>query len=206
MLEDTVNNFVAKNVYINEDVISFKICDFLICNEYLQKEILFSILKSYSFSRALINELIKVIKNDKKKVVSSLLDNLTFVKEYGECMFVKKVIVADDFYLKVEKEGTYKLLNDGLLEVNKNSCYYKAGKQVVCYNMLSAPFIVRSRRDGDKIKRKRINKITKEVSFFTQKVSDVLTNKKVSYLDRLNTLVVTNEFDEVVIILGLTIS
>ena len=39
-----------------------------------------------------------------------------------------------------------------------------------------------------------------------QKVSDILTNKKVSYLDRLNTLVITNELDEVVIILGLTIS
>ena len=54
--------------------------------------------------------------------------------------------------------------------------------------------------------RKRINKKTKEVSYYTQKVSDILTNKKVSYLDRINTLVITNELDEVVIILGLTIS
>ena len=68
------------------------------------------------------------------------------------------------------------------------------------------PFVIRKRCDGDKIIRKRVNKQTNEVSFYKQKVSDVLTNKKVSYLDRVNTLVVVNESDDVLIILGLTIS
>ena len=44
--------------------------------------------------------------------------------------------------------------------------------------------------------RKIINKKTKEVSYYTQKVSDILTNKKVSYLDRYNALVITNDLDE----------
>ena len=68
------------------------------------------------------------------------------------------------------------------------------------------PLLIRPREDGDRIRRKRVNKVTKEVHYYTQKVSDVLTNKKISYLDRLNTLVVTNEQNEVIIIVGLTIS
>ena len=45
----------------------------------LQKEVLFTILKPYGFSRALINELLKIINSDKNKVVSKLLDNFSFV-------------------------------------------------------------------------------------------------------------------------------
>ena len=93
-----------------------------------------------------------------------------------------------------------------LLLVDKNNCYFTTGNSVVCYNSISMPFVIRKRRDGDKIIRKRVNKQTNEVSFYKQKVSDVLTNKKVSYLDRVNTLVVVNESDDVLIILGLTIS
>ena len=89
---------------------------------------------------------------------------------------------------------------------DKNNCYYTAGNKVVCYNIKSMPLLIRHREDGDRIRRKRVNKVTKEVHYYTQKVSDVLTNKKISYLDRLNTLVVTNEQNEVIIIVGLTIS
>ena len=206
LLEESVEYFIKSNVYISDKVISFNIGDFLRCSDYLQKEVLFSLLKPYSFSRALINELIRIISNNKTKVVNELCKDLTLVKEYGKCLFVKEENESKDFFLKVDAIGTYKLLNDGLLEVNKNNCYYKAGKRVVCYNMLSAPFTVRTRCDGDKIKRKRINKNTGEVTYYTQKVSDVLTNKKIPYLDRLNTLVVVNEDNEVIIILGLTIS
>ncbi len=206
ILEDLVSNYILN--YVEEDarLIKFSLDEFLKLSSYLQKEVLFTILKPYGFSRALINELLKIINGDKIKVVSKLLDNLIFVKEYGTCMFIKNINIVDNFYLKVESVGTYELINNAVLEVNKNNCYYKAGKEVVCYNVLSMPFVIRSRRDGDRIRRKRVNKNTKEVSYFTQKVNDVLTNKKISYFDRVNTLVVTNESDEVVIILGLTIS
>lgn len=206
LLENTVNNFVLNSALINEDIISFKINEFAKLNDYLQKEVLFSLLKPYSLSKSLINELLKLIKGNKQKVVSKLLDNLTFVKEYGNCVFVKKTTDEPEFLLEVKEEGTYNLINNTILEVNKNNCYLKAGNCVVCYNNISVPFTVRTRLDGDKMLRKRVNKKTKEVSYYRQKVSDILTNKKVSYLDRINTLVVTNEQDEVVIILGLTIS
>lgn len=206
LLEDFIRDFVKNNVVITDEFIKFKTKELLGLSDYLIKEVLFSLLKPYGLSISLINEIIKVLKSDKSKVVNKLLDNLTLVKEYGNCIFVKKKIEKIDFSLTINDYGTYDLINNTKLIVDKNNCYLKAGSHVVCYNILSMPFTVRSRRDGDKIIRKRVNKKTLEETFYTQKVSDVLTNKKVAYLDRINTLVITNDADEVVIILGLTIS
>ena len=206
LLEETVNNFIINNTLINKDIIKFSVKDILTLNDYLLKEVLFSLLKPYNLSILQINEIIKIIKSDKQKVVSKLLENLTLVKEYGNCIFIKKQLKEVKINQKIEAEGTYNLLDDIKLTVNKNNCYFTTGNTNLCYNNISLPFTVRTRKDGDKMLRKRINKKTKEVSYYTQKVSDILTNKKVSYLDRINTLVITNELDEVVIILGLTIS
>lgn len=206
LVEENVNEFINNKVYNNNFIIKFKINEFTKLSSFLQKEVLFTLLKEYGLSTLYIYELLKIINNDKTKVVSKLFDNLTLIKEYGNITFYKKPLNKEEFYLKIEKNGIYELLNDTVLEVDKNCCYYKAGNRVVCYNIINTPYIVRTRRDGDKIKRKRVNKKTNEVSYYTQKVSDILTNKKVSYLDRLNTLVIANEFDEVVIILGLIIS
>ena len=206
LLEDFVSDFIKCNVIITDDFIKFK-CDKLFnLNDYLVKEVLFSLLKPYGLSRTLINEIIKVLKSEKQRVVNKLMDNLTLVKEYGNCIFIKKEIKELEFSVKICDYGTYDLIDNAKFIVDKNNCYFTTGNSVVCYNNISMPFVVRTRRDGDKIIRKRVNKQTNEVSFYKQKVSDVLTNKKVSYLDRVNTLVITNESDDVLIILGLTIS
>lgn len=206
VLESYVDDFVKSNVLITDDYIKFKINKLLVLNNYLIKEILFSLLKPFSLSKSLISEIIKILKSDKNKVVNKILNNLTLVKEYGECIFITKEVEKLDFYLEVNEYGTYDLIDNAKLIVEKNNCYYKAGNKVVCYNILSMPFVVRSKTNGDRIIRKKKNKKTLEETLYTQKVNDVLTNKKVSYLDRLNTLVVTNKDNEVVIILGLTIS
>ena len=206
LLDEYVCAFVEENVINTSDYIKFKIEKLLCLNDYLIKEVIFSLLKPFGLSRFLIDEIIKIIKGNKTKVVNKILDNLILVKEYGNCIFIKKEIKEIDFSLKIQEYGTYDLLNGAKLIVDKNNCYYKAGSKVVCYNNISMPFTVRTRRDGDKMVRKKVNKKTLEKTYYTQKVSDVLTNKKISYLDRLNTLVITNDLNEVVIILGLTIS
>ena len=206
LLEDFVNDFIKCNVVITDDFLKFQFNKLFILNDYLVKEVLFSLLKPYGLSRTLINEIIKVLKSDKQRVVNKLMDNLILVKEYGNCLFIKKEIKEVEFSLKICDYGTYDLINNAEFIVDKNNCFFTTGNGVVCYNSISMPFVIRTRRDGDKIIRKRVNKVTGEVSFYKQKVSDVLTNKKVSYLDRVNTLVVVNESDDVLIILGLTIS
>ena len=152
LLEDTVNCFIKNSVYIDDTIIKFKITEFLKLSNFLQKEVLFTLLKKYSFSTSYILELLKIINNNKTKVVSKLQVDLIFIKEYGNITFIKKELKEEAFCLKIEKNGTYELLNNTILEVNKNSCYYKAGNRVVCYNILNVPFTIRTRKDGDKIK------------------------------------------------------
>lgn len=206
LLEEKVSEFVNEYVTKKEDSISFKVNDLLKYNDYLMKEILFSLLKPYELSISLINEIIKTIKSKKEKTVTQIKENLNLIKEYGNCIFTNKQLKTTNFSLKITEYGTYQLPNNTSFTVDKNNCYYTAGNKVVCYNIKSMPLLIRPREDGDRIRRKRVNKVTKEVHYYTQKVSDVLTNKKISYLDRLNTLVVTNEQNEVIIIVGLTIS
>lgn len=206
LLEDKVDEFINTYVTKNDQGISFRVNDLLKHNDYLVKEILFSLLKPYELSISMINEIIKTIKSKKDKTITQIKENLNLIKEYGKCLFTNELLNPTSFTLKISECGTYLLPNNITFTVSKNNCYYTAGNKVVCYNITSMPLLIRPREDGDRIRRKRVNKVTKEVHYYTQKVSDVLTNKKISYLDRLNTLVVTNEQNEVLIILGLTIS
>lgn len=206
LLEEKVNEFKEHFVLISDTFIKFKISDLLKYNDYLIKEILFSLLKPFELSILMINEIIKTIKGTKTKTISQIKENLTLIKEYGYCTFTTHSLKQLDFTLEINDYGTYQLPNNTTLTINKNNCYYTAGNHVVCYNIQSMPLIIRNRKTGDKIKRKKRNKQTQEITYYTQTVSDVLTNKKISYIDRLNTLVVTNKHNEVLIILGLTIS
>jgi tRNA(Ile)-lysidine synthetase-like protein len=206
LVEENVLNFINNNVTKKDNNIFFNISDFNTLNEYLKKETLFTMLKKYSLSTSMINELIKIISSTKDKVVLQINEDLSFIKEYGSCLFTEDETKELEFYLKIEEPGIYNLPNNQILIVEKNKSYFQTGTKTICYNGISMPFIVRSRKDGDKIQRKRTNKETKEVTYYTQKVNDVLTNKKITYLNRIKTLLITNTSDEVIYILGLIIS
>ena len=94
--------------------------------------------------------------------------------------------------MKIDSEGEFNLLNNSQLYVVKNICYFKENNKTLWYNIKSLPIVVRSRRNGDKIKLKT----------GTKSVSDFLTDKKVPYLQRKNTLVLCDEFDNILYILG----
>ena len=139
-----------------------------------------------------------------KKSAEDYLDKL--LNSVNDEKVKKEKFKELEFYLKIEEPGRYNLPNNQILIVEKNKSYFQTGTKTICYNGISMPFIVRSRKDGDKIQRKRTNKETKEVTYYTQKVNDVLTNKKITYLNRIKTLLITNTSDEVIYILGLIIS
>ena len=76
--------------------------------------------------------------------------------------------------------------------VDKNICYFKAPNTTLWYNIESLPIVIRNRENGDKIKLKS----------GTKSISDFLTNKKVPYMQRKDTLVLCDEFNNVLHILG----
>ena len=95
-------------------------------------------------------------------------------------------------YLEIKEEGEYNLPNNQKLIVDKNISYLKANNKTLWYNTMSLPIVVRNRKDGDKIKLK----------VGTKSVSNFLTDKKVPYIQRKDTLVLCDEFDNVLYILG----
>ena len=167
--------------------ISFKEESILKYNNYLQEQILFEILKKYSLSKILIEELIDQIKSPKNKIINTVTKELTMIKEYGYIKF-GKLSKIDEFSLKVETTGQYKLPNDITLVVDKNICYFETENNKLCYNIKDLPLYIRTRKEGDKIL----------VNGKLKNLSDYLTNKKVSHFIRESILVVTNELNQVI--------
>ena len=73
-----------------------------------------------------------------------------------------------------------------------NLCEFKANKGNICYNNKELPIYIRTKREGDFIR----------YSHGTKKVSDILTNLKVSWLERHDILLLCNKDGEVTDILG----
>lgn len=187
-----IENYVTVNTNNNIEVISFMISDFNRLDEELRIHVLFRILRKYQLSRVCIDDIYQQIYSSKTRVVTSINNELSMIKEYGKIIFTNQSLDHSDFYLKIDSEGEFNLLNNSQLYVVKNICYFKENNKTLWYNIKSLPIVVRSRRNGDKIKLKT----------GTKSVSDFLTDKKVPYLQRKNTLVLCDEFDNILYILG----
>ena len=187
LLFKEINSFIKEEVLVQNNIISFKEESILKYNNYLQEQILFEILKKYSLSKILIEELIDQIKSSKNKIINTVTKELTMIKEYGYIKF-GKLSKIDEFSLKVETTGQYKLPNDITLVVDKNICYFETENNKLCYNIKDLPLYIRTRKEGDKIL----------VNGKLKNLSDYLTNKKISHFIRESILVVTNELNQVI--------
>lgn len=187
LLFEKINSFINNEVLTQNNIISFKTETFNNLSNYLQEQILFEILKKYSLSKTLVEELIEQIKSNKNTIINNISKELTMVKEYGYIKF-GKLLKIDDFSLTINDIGTYILPNDFKIIVDKNICYFETENNKMCYNVKDLPITIRTRKDGDKI---LINNQLKNLS-------DYLTNQKVSHFVREALLVVTNNLNQVI--------
>lgn len=187
MLFEKINSFINSEVLVQNNIISFKTEPFTNLSNYMQEQTLFEILKKYSLSKTLIEELIDQIKSNKNTIINNISNELTMVKEYGHIKF-GKLFKIDDFCLTINDSGTYILPNDVKIIVDKNICYFETENNKMCYNVKDLPITIRTRKDGDKI---LINNKLKNLS-------DYLTNQKVSHFVRESLLVVTNNLNQVI--------
>ena len=192
LLFEKINTFIKTKVETHNNIISIKTIDFISENIYLQEQILFELLKKYHLSKTLIEELLKQINNDKTLIINELPNNLTFIKEYGYIRFgtINKI---DNIDILIEHDGVYNIDNFGKIIVDKNICYFETENGKVWYNIYALPVRLRNRLPGDKIL----------INGKLRSVSDYLTNKKVSHIQRSNLLVLTNNENQVLFILGL---
>ena len=192
LLEKVKVEFIENKVSVNNNDIKFNISDLLSLDEDIRIHVLFRILKKYNLSRVCIDEVYKQILSNKQNIVTSFSNNLSMIKEYGYVLFTDKNINSINVNIKINCDGTYNITDDLTVIVDKNICYFKAPNTTLWYNIESLPIVIRNRENGDKIKLKS----------GTKSISDFLTNKKVPYMQRKDTLVLCDEFNNVLHILG----
>ena len=192
LLEKVKVEFIENKVLVNNNSMELKINDLLELDEDIRIHVLFRILRKYDLSRVCLDNIYKQILSPKNNIVTSINNELTMIKEYGKIIFIEESVDIQECYIKIENPGQYQLVNNTCLKVDKNICYFITPNSTLWYNIESFPFIVRNRKNGDKIKLKT----------GTKSVSDYLTNKKVPYLQRKDTLVLCDENDKILHILG----
>lgn len=183
ILEQQIKNFIKTEVVWDNNIISFKEESLLKQTDFFQTELLFSLLKPYELSTSCVKEIIKKINSDKPKIITDINNDLVLIKEYGMINFVPKKDMPVNFYLKIEEEGTYKLPNNKEIVVDKNICYLKTSNKELWYNIPELPIIVRTRKDGDSLRFKS----------GTKTISNYLTDKKVSQIDRMKLLLICDK-------------
>ena len=119
----------------------------------------------------------------KTKIVSDINNHLVFIKEYGNIIFVSKEDLPDDFFLEIKEYGTYDLPFNKTLLVDKNKCYLQGQNEALWYNIPELPIIVRTRKNGD----------TLHFSGGTKTVSNYLTDKNVSHINRMTILLICDK-------------
>lgn len=162
--------------------VTFKKDEFLTINQYMQIEILFEVLKSYALSKKNIEEIIKYI-NSEKPNLNIHYKNITFVKEYNDIFLYFYERLTNDVYLEINALGKYPINENYYLEVSKNLNKCLPNLNIVWYNSNKFPFIIRTRRDGDKM----------NFRYGTKKVKKILIDNKVGILKRDQVLVLEKD-------------
>ena len=188
IIENQIQLFENKHIkLINSNGIMIYNIDYFEFNDltnYLKEQILFKLTKQYSLSKKTVEELLIQISN-KNKYINSIYEDLTIIKEYNNLQIIIGKIINYDFEVEINEVGTYLLPNNLELKIEKIISQNDINNNKVCYNIdtlfvSNLPVTIRTKKQGDKIKTKS----------GTSKVSDILTNNKVSYLERNHTLIV----------------
>lgn len=190
VLEEKLNLFIKTKVLIhnNNNVIvkEFDYDEFVKESIFLKEQILFRLTKEIGLSKKTILELINQL-SQKQKINNKVSDELSVIKEYGKVKIIIGKLIIPCFKVNVEQEGLIDLPNGLSLYVERFNSLKKENNNKICYNIKrlfvpSFPVTLRTKEEGDKIK----------LNSGTISLSDVLTNIKLNYLDRLNTIVVEN--------------
>ena len=126
--------------------------------------------------------------SQKTNLVSAITPQLALIKEYDTIKFTEESIIPLEYKRIIDKEGIYDLPDNRKVIVSKNNCNFITPHKELCYNIERLPVIIRNREPGDKI----ANKL----------VSDFLTKYKIPYLTKKNILLLCDEDNKILAVLG----
>lgn len=183
-----IENKVITNNINGEITYTINIDEFFTLDSFMQKQILFRLLRKYNLSHKCIEEIIKKINSKKSNIVSEITPKLAFIKEYKRIIFTESSIKPLSFCITITDDGIYDLPNDRKIEINKNNCNFFTTNDVLCYNIKDLPIIIRTRIVKDKIQ--------------NTLVSDYLTKLKLPYMIKKDILLLCDEENNVIAVLG----
>ena len=191
------NEFISSYVTVYVDSFEFLSDYFLKLDLYMQKEVLFELLKDQSFGHNNIEEIIKIINSKKANLIINY-KNICIIKEYNKIIISNDLYEKSDVFIEINDFGIYDI-NDSLsVEFSLLDEEIKKEKNIIgnidliWYNGNKFPFVIRNRRDGDRIK----------LSNGSKKVKDLLIDMHASLKDRDNCLVLLDNQNEIISVLN----
>lgn len=192
MIEKEEIAFIKDKIMVNNknDIITYQLSrqDYLSLSLFMRRQVIFRLLKKYNLSHQCITEIEKKILSQKTNLVSAITPQLALIKEYDTIKFTEESIMPLEYKRIIDKEGIYDLPDNRKVIVSKNNCNFITPHKELCYNIERLPVIIRNREPGDKI----ANKL----------VSDFLTKYKIPYLTKKNILLLCDEDNKVLAVLG----
>lgn len=183
-----IENKIVTNNINGEISHTINIDDLLSLDDFMQKQILFRLLRKYNLSHKCIEEIIKKIKSQKSSIVSEITPKLALIKEHKRIIFTEASIKPLNFNITINGEGIYDLPNGRKIEISKNNCNFFTTNDVLCYNIQDLPIIIRTRVVKDKIQ--------------NTLVSDYLTKLKLPYMIKKDILLLCDRKNNVIAVLG----
>lgn len=196
IIEEKVDNFIHQHVAIFPGKITFDKGQFLKESEFIQREIIFELLKQESLSLSTVDEMIKQIQSVKANIVNYVFDELTMAKEYDKISFLFGKLYSEPVWIKIDSPGTYEIQNRYLVQVVEKKHETNEIQENLCYNIEMLPVVVRNRKPGDRIKLKAGEK----------KLSDLFIDLKIPKLVRENLLVISSLEQNILAIIGVKTS
>ena len=184
------DEYINKLITFVSDGVSFKKDAFLNISEYMQMEILFEVLKAYSLSKKNIEELIKFISSDKKNL-NIHYKSFTFVKEYNDIYLYFYQKESKEVFIEINNLGIFPINEKVSVKVSKKTDNFLTNLEKVWYNTNMFPFVIRTRKDGDKIK----------LDYGTKKIKKILIDNKIGISKR-NKVLVLEKDDTIMAVFG----
>ena len=163
-------------------------------SEFLRNEVLFEVLKKYKLSTSNIDELNKIILSKKPNILVNYKDLFSFETTY-DTINIKTITTKkenDKVFIEITDPGEYHINDKIKLIVRKKDKKEVVDVSNLCYNIITLPVVIRSKKPGDKMKLK----------IGTKKISDILIDEKVLKNKRDDVLLLEKD-NEILSILGI---
>ena len=189
-------NYLRKNseAYLKENNNNINIQTFNNLDKALKKDIITKLLESYNidFSSSLINDILNIINNNAPQLDYNLKNNFILKKRY-QLITIGKEEKKNYFETKLTNVNDRIDTKEFSLFFSKNKPLDNEKYIILCYNTIEWPLVVRNKKNGDKI----------IMSYGKKKLKDLFINKKILREARNKALLVTDNSENILWVVGI---